>query len=326
MSKIIKSTDDNALEALKERLVKQEADHDEMKKRNEYFRKKGTMVGYPDMPEEKAKKLDENIAGRYSWERQPHPTWQLQNSNQEIRRTKQRIKQLEAENSREEATYNTDGLGFDVVENQAIKRLQIIFEGGGRVDKEYREKLQVETGFSLIGNDDFVFGTNKGELRSYSGTKHMFDRFLKRNNLDGKGIHFYELRHTFSNTLFEQNTNPRVVQALMGHRKIETTMIYNTVRDNKYLESAIGVFDSRYETAREAVEEPADKHKYYRAPKNKAVMQPITQPVEIVTTEQQEDKDVETIAKKISKILEDYNITDIDEFLSSMKKKSEAEM
>ena len=41
---------------------------------------------------------------------------------------------------------------------------------------------------------------------------------------------------------------------------------------------------------------------------------------------QQEDKDVETIAKKISKMLEDYNITDIDEFLSSMKKKSEAEM
>lgn len=99
-----------------------------------------------------------------------------------------------------------------------------------------------------------------------------------------------------------------------------------TVRDNKYLESAIGVFDSRYETAGEAVEEPADKHKYYRAPKNKAVMQPITQPVEIETTEQQEDKDVESIAKKISKMLEDYNITDIDEFLSSMKKKSEAEM
>lgn len=142
MSKIIKSTDDNALEALKERLVKQEADHEEMKKRNEYFRKKGTMVGYPDMPEEKAKKLDKNIAGRYSWERQPHPTWQLQNSNQEIRRTKQRIKQLEAENSREEATYNTDGLGFDVVENQAIKRLQIIFEGGGRVDNATYQKLR----------------------------------------------------------------------------------------------------------------------------------------------------------------------------------------
>lgn len=142
MGKVIYSTDDNALEALKERLAEQEANHEEMKKRNEYFRKKGTMVGYPDMPEEKAKRMDEEIAGGYSWEKQPHPAWQLQNSNQEIRRTKQRIKQLEAEKSREEATYNTDSLGFDVVENQDIKRLQIIFEGGGRVDNATYQKLR----------------------------------------------------------------------------------------------------------------------------------------------------------------------------------------
>lgn len=191
--------------------------------------------------------------------------------------------------------------------------------------RNYRLELQVETGFSLIENDDFVFGTNKGELRSYSGTKHMFDRFLKRNNLGGKGIHFYELRHTFSNTLFEQNTNPRVVQALMGHRKIETTMIYNTVRDNKYLESAIGVFDSRYETAGDAVEEPVDKHKYYRPSKNKVAMKQNTPPMEAIP-EPQEEQDVESITAKISKMLEEYNISDIDAFLSSMKKKSEAEM
>lgn len=141
MGKVIYSTDDNALEALKERLEKQEADHEEMKKRNEYFRKNGNMVGYPDMPEEKAKKIDERIAGGYSWERQPHPAWQLQNSNQEIRRTKQRIKQLEAESKREEATYDTDGLGFEVVENQDIKRLQIIFEGG-RVDNATYQQLR----------------------------------------------------------------------------------------------------------------------------------------------------------------------------------------
>lgn len=141
MSKIIYSTDDNALEALKERLAKQEADHEEMKKRNEYFRKNCTMVGYPDIPEEKAKKLDEKITGSYSWEKQPHPAWQLQNSNQEIRRTKQRIKELEAENSREETTYDTDGLSFDVVENQDAKRLQIIFEGG-RVDNATYQKLR----------------------------------------------------------------------------------------------------------------------------------------------------------------------------------------
>lgn len=142
MNKIIKSTDDNALEALKERLAQQQADHEEMKKRNEYFRKNCTMVGYPNMSEEKAKRINERIESGYSWEKQPHPAWQLQNSNQEIRRTKQRIKELEAEQSRSETTYDTDGLGFEVVENQDIKRIQIIYDGDGRVDNTTYKELR----------------------------------------------------------------------------------------------------------------------------------------------------------------------------------------
>jgi len=137
--------------------------------------------------------------------------------------------------------------------------------------QKYRTAQQAETGFSLVEPNDLVFGTNQGTLRTYSGTKKMFERFLKRNGLAGKGIHFYELRHTFSNTLFEQNTNPRLIQMLMGHRKIETTMIYNTVRNNSYLKDAIGVFDDRYGTAAEKVEESESRLKYYRPPKAKTV-------------------------------------------------------
>lgn len=142
MSKIIKSTDDNALEALKEKLEKQQTKHEEMKKQNEYFRKNCTMVGYADMTEEQAKRIDVAVERSYYWEKQPHPAWKLQNSNQEIRRTKQRIKQLEAEQSRGESTYDTDGLGFEVVENQDIKRLQIIYEGDGRVDNATYKELR----------------------------------------------------------------------------------------------------------------------------------------------------------------------------------------
>ncbi len=190
--------------------------------------------------------------------------------------------------------------------------------------KEYRTAQQAATGYSLVGNDDFVFGTNEGELRTYSGTKKMFDRFLKRNNLNGKGIHFYELRHTFSNTLFEQNTNPRVVQALMGHRKIETTMIYNTVRDNKYLEGAIGVFDSRYETAGEAVEEPESKSKYYHPPKRKRSDLPTTMPTEL--PQENPPAPVDDLTEKVAAFMEQHNITDLEEFLSAMSKKSNIQM
>lgn len=192
--------------------------------------------------------------------------------------------------------------------------------------KDYRSKLQAETMFSLVENDDFVFGTNEGRLRTYSGTKHMFDRFLKRNNLNGKGIHFYELRHTFSNTLFEQNTNPRVVQALMGHRKIETTMIYNTVRDNKYLERAIDVFDSRYETAGQAIEEHENKNKYYRPPKNKAVLRTDEQPIDEVVVQYADGEDIEALTQKVAEYMLQNNITDLEEFLSKVSNKSNMEM
>mgnify|MGYP002798816871 CR=1 FL=1 len=70
--------------------------------------------------------------------------------------------------------------------------------------REYRTAQQAETGYSLVKTNDLVFGTNQGALRTYSGTKKMFERFLKRNGLAGKGIHFYELRHTFSNTLLNR--------------------------------------------------------------------------------------------------------------------------
>lgn len=191
--------------------------------------------------------------------------------------------------------------------------------------KEYRTALQEETGFSLVEANEFVFGTNTGKLRTYSGTKHMFDRFLKKNNLHNKGIHFYELRHTFSNTLFEQNTNPRVVQALMGHSKIETTMIYNTARDNKYLEGAIGVFDSRYETAGEAVEEPIDKHKYYRPPKNKEALERSTV-TEEASPKVSENQDMEVLTQKVAAFMEQHNISDLEEFLSAVVKKGNAQM
>ena len=161
MNKIIRSTDDNALEQLKERLENQKAAHEEMKKQNAYFRKNCTMVGYPGLSEEKAKSIDSDIQSDYSWNKQPYPAWAIQNSNQEMRRTQQRIKELEAEKNREEEIYDTNGLGFAVVENQELKRLQIIFEGG-RVDNATYQTLR---------HNGFVF----------SRTNQAFQRQLNEN-------------------------------------------------------------------------------------------------------------------------------------------------
>ena len=51
-------------------------------------------------------------------------------------------------------------------------------------------------------------------------------------------IHIHGLRHTFSNMLFEMNENPKVIQQLLGHRDVKTTItVYNSV-DSEYVRQA----------------------------------------------------------------------------------------
>jgi len=138
LSKIIRSTDENAMEELKAKLERLETTHKEMVARNKYYLKNGTMKGYPDMTEERAMKMNEAIQGTY--EKKPYASWQLQNSNQEIRRIKMRIKALEHEQNREEETYDTEKLGFEVVENKELQRLQIIFPE--RTSREVHRELR----------------------------------------------------------------------------------------------------------------------------------------------------------------------------------------
>jgi integrase len=111
---------------------------------------------------------------------------------------------------------------------------------------EYRKRRTLEEalldGKSLTAPDDLVFSTNEGDLRTYWGTCTMFKKFLKRHNLHKKNIHFHALRHTFSSMLFEANENPKVIQALMGHKDVKTTMIYNNV-DKRQVAQAKGVLN-----------------------------------------------------------------------------------
>jgi len=98
-------------------------------------------------------------------------------------------------------------------------------------------------GKSLTAPDDFVFGTEEGKLRTYHGTRTMFSRFLEKHQLHDKGIKFHALRHTFSNMLFEMGENPKVVQGLMGHKDVKTTMLYNSIDKKTQYSSAVSILD-----------------------------------------------------------------------------------
>ncbi|HIZ00037.1 MAG TPA: site-specific integrase [Firmicutes bacterium] len=166
--------------------------------------------------------------------------------------------------------------------------------------KTLRVLQELMTKAPVSKSDDFIFANNQGKMRSYYGTRTMFNRLLKKHGMEEMGIHFYRLRHTFSNTLFEAQENPKVIQMLMGHKKVETTMIYNTATTNKYLQKAVDVFDERY-----APSEPVP------AP------QPAEKPSAAVAGENKENSGNELL-QNISRLLGEYNVSSLNELMKAM--------
>ena len=115
--------------------------------------------------------------------------------------------------------------------------------------KEYfnkQKQKQAKLEISFTDNDSFVFCNDEGNLRTYSETKKIFYTFLKSHNL--QKYHIHTLRHTFSNTLFEADQNPKVIQSLLGHKDVKTTITtYNSV-DKSYFDKATKVFNEQYKT------------------------------------------------------------------------------
>ena len=133
------SDDPNALDKLRERATALQARQDEMKKANTYYRKHKTMRGYPGLSGDEADEADRKITNSYSWEQQPYPAYRLQNNNANIRRIKDRIKELENKT----AISGDDGWDFDggsVVMNVEYNRIQILFDD--KPDEEIRSELK----------------------------------------------------------------------------------------------------------------------------------------------------------------------------------------
>lgn len=112
--------------------------------------------------------------------------------------------------------------------------------------KEWRDRQslqEIKKDQSRTADSDIVFSTNNGELRTYWGTRAMFNRLMKDNGLSEYGIHFHSLRHTFSSMLFEAGVNPKVIQMLLGHKDVTTTIkTYNSV-DRRYFKQAMNVLN-----------------------------------------------------------------------------------
>ena len=124
-----------------------------------------------------------------------------------------------------------------------------------------REKTNKNVTAELTAPTSYVFANDDGSYRTYSGTRKIFDRFKRRNGLNKFNIHFHGLRHTFSNMLFEMNENPKVIQQLLGHRDVKTTItVYNSV-NSEYVREATDRLNTKiqeHEQERETEQEIDD--------------------------------------------------------------------
>lgn len=131
--------------------------------------------------------------------------------------------------------------------------------------KEVREalleerQLQETEGFNqtvVDGYTGFIFKSRYGTVLPPNGLNHVIDRIVKEHNKQETALaekecrdplllpHFsvHVLRHTFCTRFCENETNIKIIQEIMGHADITTTMdIYNEATKEKKKESFAGL-------------------------------------------------------------------------------------
>lgn len=117
LDRSIFSDDPVAIDALGDRIDALTAKRDEMKRANAYWRKHKSMKGFPGLSDESAARLDADIPTRYSWERQPFPSYTISNLGARIRQAAERQKIIAARAERTERAAETGVLieGTDYV-------------------------------------------------------------------------------------------------------------------------------------------------------------------------------------------------------------------
>lgn len=120
-------------------------------------------------------------------------------------------------------------------------------------------KQQIEDGFNesvIDGYSGFIFKSRYNTVLSPHGVNRVLDRIIKAYNTQEEQAakkerrkpellpHFscHNLRHTFCTRFCENETNLKVIQEIMGHADITTTMdIYNEATKEKKMESFAGL-------------------------------------------------------------------------------------
>ena len=104
---------------------------EDAKKINAYFRKHGTVVGCPVLPESDAKRMQAELDAlreRCPFHDVPFPSYELTSMRGRIKRLQDRLGQLARLQSIREGDSDIDFEGGRIVRNADLNRLQILFD------------------------------------------------------------------------------------------------------------------------------------------------------------------------------------------------------
>ena len=113
--------------------------------------------------------------------------------------------------------------------------------------KEIMSTVYLKDGTCLTDSKKLVFSNRNGEPKCYSGLRSIFAEFLKKHDLEKYNISFHRLRHTYATMLFESGENPKVIQGLLGHRNVTTTLSTYTSVDSTHYAKAVERLESFYD-------------------------------------------------------------------------------
>ena len=91
---------------------------------------------------------------------------------------------------------------------------------------KFQKTQEAVPNIKVTDKNSFAFPTMTGGRRTYAGVRSSIVRFNQHCGF--ARFDAYSYRHTSATMLFEQKVDPKVVQKLMRHRDIKTTLkIYN---------------------------------------------------------------------------------------------------